>query len=328
MVKPVLRFLADDHRRSAKRSTRGCAYSLKGPPLSPCRLHCSRDRADCGPRRQLVRVGSCLLVPRQVAILDARCAPQLPAAASWRRILSMHPREGQEVTQPSTIALDGPAGSGKTTVGELLARHLGYMLFDTGVMYRAAALMALRRGVSIDDEAAVTALSEQLVIDVLPPTVDDGRLYTVLVDGMDVTHEIRSREVDATVSPVSVYPGVRAALTAQQRRIGERGRVVMVGRDIGTVVLPNADLKIYLDAEPEERARRRLKDCQSRGDEVGFEHVLSGVLRRDEIDGGREHAPMRVADDAVVIDSTGLSVTQVVSKIKELLEQQHDNVRS
>jgi cytidylate kinase len=220
------------------------------------------------------------------------------------------------LTTPSTIALDGPAASGKTTVGEVLARRLNYLLFDTGVMYRATTLMALRNGVAIEDEAAVTALAERLEIDVCPPTVDDGRLYTVLADNQDVTHDIRSPRVDAHVSPVSAYPGVRAALTKQQRRIGERGRVVMVGRDIGTVVLPDADLKIYLDATPWERARRRLKDCEARGERTSIEVVLAGVVQRDKIDSGRVHAPLRAAEDAVVIDSTGLSVEQVLARIQ------------
>lgn len=214
------------------------------------------------------------------------------------------------------IALDGPAASGKTTVGEKLAKKLGYLLFDTGVMYRAATLMALRRGVPIKDEGAVTALAERLDIDVLPPTGSDGRLYTVLADGEDVTHDIRSPQVDAFVSPVSAYPGVRKALTEQQRRIGARGRVVMVGRDIGTVVLPGADLKIYLDASPEERARRRLKDMKARGEETSYEQVLAAVLNRDRIDSGREHAPLRPADEAVVIDSTSLTIDQVVARIE------------
>ena len=221
---------------------------------------------------------------------------------------------------PTTIALDGPAASGKTTVGEVLARQLGYLLFDTGVMYRAATLMALQRGIAISDEAAVTALAEGLVIDVRPPTVEDGRLYTVLVDGQDVTHAIRSPDVDANVSPVSAYAGVRTALTAQQQRIGARGRVVMVGRDIGTVVLPDAEIKIYLDATPEERARRRLGDCTARGEETSLEIVLAGVLQRDEIDSGREHAPLRAAEDAVVIDSTGLSVQEVLVRIQVEIE--------
>ncbi len=171
-------------------------------------------------------------------------------------------------------------------------------------MYRAATLLALQWGTPIEDEAAVTALAEELVSDVRPPTVDDGRLYTVLADGVDVTHDIRSPKVDAHVSPVSAYRGVREALTKQQRRIGQRGRVVIVGRDIGTVVLPDADLKVYLDASPEERARRRLLDCQARGDEISFEQVLAGVRNRDQIDSGREHAPQRPAGDAIVIDST------------------------
>ena len=224
---------------------------------------------------------------------------------------------------PTTIALDGPAASGKTTVGEVLARQLGYLLFDTGVMYRATTLMALRLGVAISDEEAVTALAEKLEIDVRAPTVEDGRLYTVLANGQDVTHAIRGPDVDANVSPVSAYAGVRAALTAQQRRIGGRGRVVMVGRDIGTVVLPDAELKIYLDATPEERARRRLGDCKARGEETSLETVLAGVLQRDEIDSGREHAPLRAAEDAVVIDSTGLRVKEVLARIQEEIERRH-----
>lgn len=230
--------------------------------------------------------------------------------------------EVKPLTPLSTIALDGPAASGKTTVGERLARNLNYLLFDTGVMYRAATLVALRTGTPIEDQAGVTALTERLMIDVQPPAPDapDGRLYTVLVDGQDVTHEIRSPEVDANVSRVSAYPGVRTALTEQQRRIGERGRIVMVGRDIGSVVLPRADLKIYLDASPQERARRRFLDCQARQEETSYDSVLAGVLRRDEIDSGREHAPLCAAEDAVVIDSTALTLAQVVARIAALIE--------
>jgi len=223
--------------------------------------------------------------------------------------------------------LDGPAASGKTTVGERLARRLDYLFFDTGVMYRAVTLMALRGGIPIEDEAAVTGLAQVLAIDVwpaLPQTANDGRLYTVLVDGQDVTHDIRSPEVDANVSPVSAYPGVRAALTGQQRRIGTRGRVVMVGRDIGTVVLPDADLKIYLDASPQERASRRLLDCQARGEETLLEEVLAAVLRRDEIDSGRKYAPLRAAEDAVVVDSTDLGVDEVLAEILRRVNLQRD----
>jgi cytidylate kinase len=162
-----------------------------------------------------------------------------------------------KTSPPSIIALDGPAASGKSTLGRKLADALGYLFFDTGVMYRAVTWIALQRGVDPRDEAAVTELTKDAQIDIRPPSVNDGRACDVLIGGRDVAWEMRKGEVDAYVSIVSVYPGVRQALTEQQRRIGLRGKVVMVGRDIGTVVLPEADLKIYLDASPKERARRR-----------------------------------------------------------------------
>ncbi len=221
------------------------------------------------------------------------------------------------------IAIDGPAASGKSTVAAALARKLGYLYFDTGVMYRAATWAALDRGLAISDEAAVTALTESLQIDVEPPSIGDGRQYDVLCDGVDVTWAIRSPAVDANVSPVSAYPGVRAALTVQQRRIGLRGNVVMVGRDIGTVVLPEAPLKIYLDASAEERARRRLREVQARGDQSQtYESILDNVKRRDAIDSGRATAPLKAALDAVVIDSTGLSVDEVVARVEQLIARE------
>lgn len=222
--------------------------------------------------------------------------------------------------RPSTIAIDGPAASGKSTVGCLLAERLGYLYFDTGVMYRAVTWAALGRGIAIEDEAAVTALARRLKIEVLRPTVDDGRQYTVLADGQDVTWDLRRPEVDRSVSPVSAYPGVRAALTIQQRRIGRRGRVVMVGRDIGTVVLPNADLKIYLDATVEERVERRYREVVSRGEPADYERVRDSVRRRDQIDSNRPLAPLRAAPDAVVIDTTPLSVEQVLERVLALVD--------
>ncbi len=225
--------------------------------------------------------------------------------------------------KPTVIAIDGPAASGKSTIAAALARKLGYLYFDTGVMYRAATWAALDGGLAISDEAAVTALTESLQIDVKPPSIDDGRQYDVLCDGVDVTWAIRSPEVDANVSPVSVYPGVRSALTAQQRRIGLRGNVVMVGRDIGTVVLPEASLKIYLDASAEERARRRLREVQARGDQSQtYESILDNVKRRDAIDSGRATAPLTAAPDAVVIDSTALSVDEVVARVEQLIARE------
>lgn len=221
--------------------------------------------------------------------------------------------------KPSSVAIDGPAASGKSTVGAAVAEKLGYLYFDTGVMYRAVTCVALSRGVAIDDERAVTAIAEQVRIDCLPPTKDDGRQYTIVADGKDITWDIRSREVDANVSPVSAYAGVRRAMTLQQRRIGQRGRVVMVGRDIGTVVLPEADLKIYLDADEEERARRRYRERIDRGEKVEFESVRRQVRQRDQIDSSRSVAPLKKADDAIYLDSTGLSVDQVIAHVLELV---------
>jgi cytidylate kinase len=223
------------------------------------------------------------------------------------------------LARPSTIAIDGPAASGKSTIGELLAERLAYLYFDTGVMYRAVTWVALERGIFIEDEVQVTALAEQLRIDVVLPTVDDGRQYTILADGQDITWEIRLPRVDRGVSPVSAYPGVRLALTAQQRRIGQRGRIVMVGRDIGTVVLPDADLKIYLDATMEERAGRRYREVVARDGLALFDEVLESVRLRDEIDSGRECAPLRAAEDAVRIDTTTLGVDQVLERVLALV---------
>ena len=174
---------------------------------------------------------------------------------------------------PQVIAIDGPAASGKTTLARLLAERLDYLFFDTGVMYRAVTLAALQRGVPASDRSAVERIAEEMDIDVHPASVDDNRLYDVVADGQDVTWAIRSREVDALVSQVSAYPGVRRAMTRRQREIGLRGRVVMVGRDIGTVVLPEADLKLYVVASLEERARRRHQEHLDRGEAAGREAI-------------------------------------------------------
>jgi len=217
-----------------------------------------------------------------------------------------------------TIAIDGPAAAGKSTVGALVAQRLGYLYFDTGVMYRAVTWAALDRGTPIEDEMAITDLARRLRIEVLPPTLDDGRQYTVLADGVDVTWAIREPEVNRWVSPVSAYRGVREALVAQQRRIGREGRVVMVGRDIGTVVLPEAELKVYLDASLEERARRRYLEARERGQMVSLEEVIEDLRRRDRIDSTRAEGPLQAAPDAVVIDSTHMTVDEVVARVVAL----------
>jgi cytidylate kinase len=221
---------------------------------------------------------------------------------------------------PSTIAIDGTAAAGKSTLGQALAEHLNYLYFDTGVMYRAVTLAALRQGIPVADEQRVTRLAEQLAIDVRPPTQPDGRLCDVLLDGEDVTWAIRSTEVDGQVSQVSVYRGVRRAMSSRQREIGLRGGVVMVGRDIGTVVLPEADLKIYLDATVDARARRRHQEGLARGDQPAYEEVLDSVKQRDRIDSTRAVAPLKPAEDAIILDTTRLSAQQVLESALALIE--------
>lgn len=220
----------------------------------------------------------------------------------------------------STIAIDGPAASGKSTIGGLLAERLGYLYLDTGAMYRAVTWAALEDGIDIEDEQAVTEMARGLRIDITTPVVDDGRQYSVSVDGEQVTWQIRDPEVDRHVSSVSAYAGVRKALTEQQRRIARQGRVVMVGRDIGTVVIPDADLKIYLDASLEVRARRRYLEILERGEEADYESILRDMRRRDSIDSHRQVAPLRAAEDAVRVDTNNLSIAEVLRVVEELVD--------
>jgi cytidylate kinase len=215
------------------------------------------------------------------------------------------------MTIPDMITIDGPAGAGKSTVGELLASRLGYLYFDTGTMYRALTWAALRRGVDPTDAAATAALARALDIQVLPPTAGDGRQYTVLVDGHDVTWDLRRPEVERHVSRAASYPEVREIMRARQRAIGLRGCVVMVGRDIGNIVMPDAPLKIYLEASLQERARRRAAELRDRGRDVSPAEVQAEVARRDALD---QHV-MAPAADAVMIHSDGLSPEDVVEAI-------------
>ena len=221
---------------------------------------------------------------------------------------------------PFIIAIDGPAASGKSTIGLRLANALEYIFFDTGVMYRAITWLALERGIAVQDEATVSALAEETQIDVAPASKSDGRACDVLVDGRDITWETRSRTVDENVSIVAAYPGVRKALSRQQRRIGQRGKIVMVGRDIGTVVLPDADLKIYLDATAEERARRRYDEIVARSGQANYDSILKRVIERDRIDSTRDVAPLKAAEDAVVLDSDKLSADEVFEQILALVK--------
>jgi len=223
------------------------------------------------------------------------------------------------ITYP-IIAIDGPAASGKSTVGRLLAEELNFLFLDTGFMYRAVTLAALRAGIDLQDETAVTALSAQLDLDVQPAgRHDDGRHYTALLNGADVTWALRSPEIDANVSLVSSYPGVRQEMVKRQRAFGLRGQVVMVGRDIGTVVMPDAPLKLFITASAAERARRRWRDRQQQGHTAAFADILADVERRDAIDSNREHSPLRPAADALIIDTTGHTVAEIVRDILEKL---------
>ena len=173
-----------------------------------------------------------------------------------------------------TIALDGPAASGKSTLGERLAKELHYAYLDTGVMYRAVTLAVLNKGIDVNDEQSVTRVAELMDLNVTLPSANDGRSNDIIMDGEDITWAIRTSDVERNVSRVSAYPGVRTAMTAQQRKIGKRGNIVMVGRDIGTVVMPDAEIKLYLDASTEERAKRRTLELLERGKSVTFEEIL------------------------------------------------------
>ena len=212
-----------------------------------------------------------------------------------------------------TIAVDGSAASGKSTIGRRLAERLGYAFLDTGVMYRAVTHAALERGLSLGDSAAIGELAQTLPIDV---SLDcDGSGTRITIDGSDVTSHLRSQPVEDAVSLVSRIAAVRDALVSRQRQLAERQPIVMAGRDIGTVVLPDADLKLYLDASIEERARRRYADFLAAGNEVSPEIVLEDIRRRDRIDSEREVSPLRPADDAVIIDTDGLSLDEVMDRV-------------
>jgi cytidylate kinase len=219
---------------------------------------------------------------------------------------------------PAVIAIDGPAGAGKSTLGALLAARLGYLYFDTGVMYRALTLVALRAGLDLHDRASVEDLATRVLIEVTPPTQDDGRPYTVLADGDDVSWPIRTPEVERQVSLVAGYPGVRRELVRQQQVIGQRGRVVMVGRDIGTVVMPGADLKIFLQASLDERARRRANEGRDLPDPPPITQVRENLARRDDLD---QHV-MYAANDAVVFSTDDLSPAEEVAWIMAYLARQ------
>lgn len=221
-------------------------------------------------------------------------------------------------TLPRTIAIDGPAASGKSVLAERLADALGYFYLDTGLMYRAVTNQALTQNIPIDDADAVTQLAQAMEINVTP--LHNGTKCLVTVNGRDVSDELQRPEVDRNVSAVSAYAGVRRAMTEQQRRIAERGNIIMAGRDIGTVVLPNAECKIFLTASVEARATRRMKDRLARGQQVTFEQMRDEILKRDAIDSSRSVAPLRAADDAIFLDNSALTIDATVQRALEILQ--------
>lgn len=215
---------------------------------------------------------------------------------------------------PNLIAIDGPVATGKSVVGRLVAHHLGYRFLDTGAMYRALTWLALQRDVDVHDEAALTALARRHPVSI----DDDGQ---VIIDSRQVPLQEARTEIDQHVSLVAQVPGVRDALVAQQRDIAAQGRIVMVGRDIGTVVAPDAPLKIYLQASPRERARRRWLELQQQGININQDLVLEQLTRRDKLDSERAHSPLHPAADARIVNTDNLTVEQVVDAILELAQE-------
>ena len=217
--------------------------------------------------------------------------------------------------KPQLIAIDGPVAVGKSSVGSLLARRLGYVFFDTGMIYRAFTWKVLKSGISIEDEQKICQLANTTKFNFLPL---QGCYLSPFIDDEDVSSKLLYSEVEAQVSLISKIAWVRQTLIQEQRRLAQRGKLVMAGRDIGTVVLPWAELKIFLTASTEERSRRRYKELLERGENSSLEIVLSDLKKRDEMDINRTISPLKPAEDAIIIDTENFTLEQVVDKIYAL----------
>lgn len=219
------------------------------------------------------------------------------------------------------IAIDGPSGAGKSTVAKAVAKKLGFSCLDTGAMYRAVAWQAVHDGVPLDDDAALGQVARDYDI-AFGHVEGDPVPKRVLIGGTEVTDAIRTAEIDRAVSPTSAAPSVREALVEQQRRIGRSGNYVVEGRDIGTVVFPDAQVKVFLTASAEERAHRRVRQNVDRGiGSISYEEVLADIQRRDDYDSSRATSPLVPADDAVRLDSTGAYIEDVIDRIVQLAEE-------
>ena len=227
-------------------------------------------------------------------------------------------------TQPSMIiTIDGPSSSGKSTIGQQLALNIGYHYLDTGCLYRALTVATLQHNISVTDKHAITKLASDIDIKVQTSKIEDGRQYTVLIDSIDVTWDLRSSNVDTNVSLISTIPGVRQILTEQMRSIADGVSIVMVGRDIGTVVVPDAPLKFYLDASIAERARRRHRENIENGQQSDYKEIILSLKARDSIDTQRESAPLRKPTNAYIIDTTSM---KPMSVLNEMLMIIHDSI--
>jgi len=224
------------------------------------------------------------------------------------------------MSKPSVIAIDGPVAAGKSTIGRLLSQRLGYRFVDTGEMYRALTWKAMKLNVDLEDEAELSRLASSTRIDFTSPLNSGKRHCAVLVDGQDVTEEIHTQAVEVGVSLVSKVGGVRKVMVEQQQKLAQDGKIVMAGRDIGTTVLPHAQLKIYLGASSEERARRRYLEVIERGEAADYQTILAELVRRDEIDSQRSISPLQPAPDAKMVDTDGLNPDKVLAGIIRMTE--------
>jgi CMP/dCMP kinase len=227
----------------------------------------------------------------------------------------------QKKSFPSTIAIDGPAASGKSSVGKKIADALNYTFLDTGVMYRAVTYAVIQNGIDVNNEKLVGDLAESISIEVKRSPAQNESGYEIYVNSQRVSEQLKSTIVNQLVSQVSRYERVRTAMTAQQKLIGKAGSIVMAGRDIGTVVLPDADIKIYLEASPQERARRRFEEENENGVNASYDEILRNVQMRDEIDSSRKIAPLKPASDAHIINTDGKDITKVAAEIMDLISK-------